>query len=66
MKRVLTGVAYNQAADRYSVPLPASPELLAVALGEDVRAKLEGETPRNGAHLRDVIVSVAIGFRATR
>lgn len=66
MKRVLTGVAYSQDHDRFSVPTVDSPEILAIALGEDVRAKLHGKLPRNGEQLRDVIVNVAIGFRAVR
>jgi hypothetical protein len=66
MKRVLTGVAYSQEHDRFSVPTPADRDVLAIALGEDVRHKLQGKLSRNGSHLRDVIVEVAIGFRAVR
>lgn len=66
VKRVPAGVVYSQADDRYGVPLPSRPDRLAIALGADVRALLEGELPRSGAHLRDVIISVAIGTRAVR
>jgi hypothetical protein len=64
MKRPPTGVAYKQSMDQFSVPDPMDPGLVAIALGDDVRAKLEGQLPRNGAHLRDVILSVTKGFRA--
>lgn len=64
MKRVSTGVAYRQATDQFLVPDPMDPGLVAIALGADVRAKLEGQLPRNGAHLRDVIMSVTRGFRS--
>ena len=66
MKRIPTGVAYTQAQDCFTVPTPDSPNVVAVARGADVREKLEGQLPRDGKHLRDVIVSVAIGFRAAR
>lgn len=64
--RAATGVVYSQADDRFAVPLPSRPGRLAIALGDDVRAELAGELPRNGAHLRDVIISVAIGTRPAR
>jgi hypothetical protein len=63
MKRTPTGVSYKQAMDQFWVPDPSSPGLVAIAMGEDVRAKLEGQLPRDGAHLRDVILSVTKGFR---
>jgi hypothetical protein len=63
MNRTPTGVAYRQSMDQFSVPDPMDSGLIAIALGEDVRAKLKGQLPRNGAHLRDVILSVTKGFR---
>lgn len=65
-RRPLTGVAYSQDLDLYSVPSPEYPNILAVAHGTSVRGHLQGETPRNGAHLRDVIIAVAYGYRAAK
>lgn len=65
-RRIPTGVAYNQAHDCFSVPVPDSPGVLALARGEAVRERLKGQLPRNGVHLRDVIVTLAYAWRAAR
>jgi hypothetical protein len=60
-KRVRTHVSYNSDADRFAVPVEEPGRLISFvsAPGELVRGALVGQLPRNGAHLRDVIMAVS-------